>query len=133
MIKLEKVFTVGGRLTNLGEWDYQLYQVAEINNPFPGPMEAPDDWDLQITYRTECENPMPEDAIEEELEVFFDRSGTLHLVRDAEGLEMESRVIAANEELVELMKDVLLGLATPEDIERAKELRIFLKNSQWPK
>lgn len=132
MITLEKVVTLDGNLINIGAWDFKPYNVEVINNPFPGPMEAPDDWDFQITYREEIGNPLPEGAIEEELEVFFDRAGSARLVDQAADLELVSRVNAAAAELGSLMMDALLGLASPDELERAKSLRMFLKDNPLP-
>lgn len=126
---VEKVITVDGRLENLGTWDFQPYEVEVINNPFPGPLKAPEGWDYKITYRTEYANPLPAGAIEEDLEVFYDRQGSLRRVDQAAELELETKVRAAKVELKELILDIQLGLASPEEIERAKTLRVFLKEN----
>lgn len=46
---------------------------------------------------------------------------------DAEAFESESRRQAASAELSELLIDIQLGMASPEEVERAKELWTFLK------
>lgn len=130
MITIEKVITVNGRLVNLGEWDYKPYQHEIVNNPFPGPMEAPHDWDYKITYEERYANPLPEGAIEEELEVFFDRDGTLRRVDQAAEFELATRLAEASVELNDLMIDITLGLATAEQIDRARVLRAALKSPQ---
>jgi hypothetical protein len=132
MITLEKVVTLDGDLINIGAWDFKPYKVEVINNPFPGPMEAPDDWDFHISYREEIGNPLPEGAIEAELEVFFDRAGSARLVDQAADLELVSRVNSATVELSSLMTDALLGLASPDELDRAKALRLFLKDNPLP-
>ncbi|MNP56225.1 hypothetical protein D3C76_1509340 [compost metagenome] len=95
-------------------------------------MAAPDDWDHQIYQQDVVGNPLPDGAIEEDLDIFFDRLGVLRLVRDAEAMELESRIASANAELSELLIDIQLGMANPEDVERAKELRTFLKENPLP-
>lgn len=130
--EMKKVITLDGKIINLGPWDYQVYQVDVVGNPFPGPMAAPDDWDHQIYQQDVVGNPLPDGATEEDLDVFFDRQGVLRLVRDAEAMELESRIASANAELSELLIDIQLGMANPEDVERAKELRTFLKENPLP-
>lgn len=129
MTSTEKVITINGRLENLGAWDYKPYQHEIINRPFPGPLEAPEDWDYQITYEERYANPLPEGAVEEELEVFFDRDGTLRRVDQAAEFELATRLAEASVELNDLMIDITLGLATAEQIERAKTLRALLKST----
>ena len=129
MITVEKVITVNGRLENCGDWDYAVATQDDITNPYLGDGEPPSDWDYGIVITNTVMNPLPEGAIEEELDVFYDRVGTLRLVRDAASLELESRIASANVELSELLIDVQLGMAGPEEIERAKELRAFLKEN----
>jgi len=127
MIELTKVVTLNGVIINRGEWEYQLFQAEVINNPFPGPLQAPEDWDYQITYETLVGNPMPEGAVEEELEVFYDRQESLRRVNQAAELEIATRVAEAKAELTLLYPDVLFGLASDETVERARELRVFIK------
>lgn len=129
MITVEKVVIVDGRLENIGDWDFMPYEVEIIGNPFPGPMDAPPGWDFQISYERRFANPLPEGAIIDEREVFFDRAGSARLVDQAAELEHISRVQAAAKEFDELWKDVSLGLATPEETARAAELRTFLKEN----
>lgn len=128
MITIEKVITVNGRLENRGDWDYQVSTEEETTNPCDM-IPAPIDWDYGVKIVSTINNPLPEGAIEEELEVFFDRFGTLRLARDAASFELDSRIAAANIELAELMADVTLGLATDADKARAVELRTFIKSA----
>lgn len=128
MITFEKVITVNGRLVNRGEWDYQITTTEEIANPCElNP--APVDWDYGVKTVSTINSPLPEGAIEEDIEIFFDRSGTLRLVRDSASFEIESRIAAANIELAALMTDITLGLATDAQRALAVELRTFIKSA----
>lgn len=127
MISLDKVITLDGELINLGEWDYMPYSDEVIGNPFPGPMSAPADWDFQITYIPRVGNPLPEGAIEEEQDVFFDRVGKLRLVAQAAEYEKITRLAKAKEELSLLMPKVQLGLATDEQKARSVELYLLVE------
>jgi hypothetical protein len=129
MIEVKQVIIVDGKLENIGEWDYLQYEEEIINNPFPGPMDAPDGWDYKITYETKIANPLPEGAVVDELEVFYDRLGTARLVDSAADFELESRLIAAKAEFEELWVDIKFDLASDEEVERAKVLRAFIKEN----
>lgn len=129
MIAIEKVITVNGRLVNRGDWDYAVATEEDITNPYRGEDEPPSDWDYGIAITHTVMNPLPEGAIEEELEVFYDRNGTLRLARDAAAFELESRIVSAKVELDTLMMDITLGLATDAQKARAVELRARLKST----
>ena len=126
---MSKVITLGGKIINRGDWECQVYYVDKVNRPFPGPLEAPDDWDYEITKERIEGNPLPEGAIEEDLDIFFDRQETLRRVDEAHLFERESRMASASGELSELLIDIQLGVASPEEVERARELRVFLKGN----
>lgn len=130
--RMNKVITLDGKIINLGEWDYLVSYEDRVGNPFPGPLEAPPDWDFRVAQVPVVGNPMPEGAIEEEIDVFFGRDGVLRRVDTAHEYELESRVAAASYELSELLVDIRLGLATPEELERAKQLRTFIKENPLP-
>lgn len=123
------VITQNGALINKGEWEYMVVTDEVVTNPYVGDGEPPEGWDFGVVTTHTITNPLPEGALDEDLDVFYDREGVLRLVRDAETMESESRHQAASAELAELLIDVQLGLASPEEIERAKELRAFLKES----
>ena len=123
------VITQNGALINKGEWEYMVVTDEVVTNPYVGDGEPPEDWDFGVVTTHTITNPLPEGALDEDLDVFYDREGVLRLVRDAEAFESESRHQAASAELAELLIDVQLGLASPEEIERAKELLAFLKES----
>lgn len=103
-----------------------------LTNPYVGDGEPPEDWDFGVVTTQTITNPLPEGALDEDLDVFYDRAGVLRLVRDAEAMESESRRQAASAELSELLIDIQLGMASPEEVERAKELRTFLKRNPLP-
>ncbi|MNJ30867.1 hypothetical protein D3C77_254790 [compost metagenome] len=126
---MTKVITLNGSIINLGDWDYKVEVIEESTNPYLGEDIPPEDWDWGIVRKFTIHNPLPEGAIEEVLDIFYDRDGSLRLVRDAEAMEAESRRQAASAELSELMVDVQLNMASPEEMERAKELRAFLKEN----
>jgi hypothetical protein len=77
--EMTKVFTLDGKIINVGEWDYQIYQDEVVGNSFPGPMDAPSDWDYQISIEDFIGNPLPEGAIEQDREVFESEKGRLLL------------------------------------------------------
>jgi hypothetical protein len=79
---MTKVFTQDGKIINVGDWDYQVYQVEVVGNPFPGPMEPPEDWDYQIRYEDVTGNPLPDGAIEEDRTVVESANGRLLLAED---------------------------------------------------
>lgn len=79
---MTKVFTLGGKIINVGDWDYQVYQVEVIGNPFPGPLDPPEDWDYQIRYEDVTGNPLPAGAIEEDRTVVESAKGRLLLAED---------------------------------------------------
>lgn len=126
---MTKVFTLEGEIINVGDWDYKVYQEPIINNPFPGPMEAPEDWDFQFTYEDRVGNPLPEGAIEEDIEIIYDSEGRVRRADEAEKYDLIARLAEAKRELDELMVDIQLGMATPEEVARAKELRTFIKDN----
>lgn len=129
---MTKVITQYGALINRGEWEYQVVTEETVTNPYVGDGEPPEDWDFGLLTTHAITNPLPEGAIEEELDVFYDRDGILRLVRDAEAMESESRRQSASAELSELLIDIQLGVASPKEVERAKELRTFLKENPLP-
>lgn len=126
---MTKVFTLEGEIINVGDWDYQVYLAPVVNNPFPGPMEAPDDWDFQITNEEFIGNPLPEGAIEEDLEIIYDSFGRVRRAEESAKYELIAQIEDAKKELNSLMVDIQLGIATQEEIDRAIELRVFIKNN----
>ena len=126
---MTKVITQYGALINRGEWEYRVVTEETVTNPYVGEDEPPEDWDFGVITTHTITNPLPEGAIEEELDVFYDREGVLRLVRDAEAMESESRRQSASAELSELLVDIQLGMASPEEVERARHLRAFLKEN----
>lgn len=126
------VITQNGVLINRGEWDYGVLIDERITNPYTGEAPAPDDWDYGIVVTETITSPLPEGAIEEDLDVFYDAKGVMRLVRDAPAFEAESRFASYSAELAELMIDIQLAMASPEEIERAKYLRTFLKENPLP-
>lgn len=129
MITTERVITVNGRLENKGEWDYKIEVKEESTNPYVGEDAPPDDWDWGIVREFIIHNPLPEGAIEEELDIFYDREGCIRLLRDATSYETESRLASATSELSELIIDIKLDMASDEAIVRARELRTFIKDN----
>lgn len=126
------VITQNGALINKGEWEYMVVTDEVVTNPYVGDGEPPEGWDFGVVTTHTITNPLPEGALDEDLDVFYDREGVLRLVRDAEGMESESRRQAASVELSELLIDIQLGMANPEEVERAKELRTLLKENPLP-
>lgn len=125
------VITQNGALINKGEWEYMVVTDEVITNPYVGDGEPPDGWDFGVVTTHTITNPLPEGALDEDLDVFYDREGVLRLVRDASAFEEESRRQAASAELSNLMVDVQLGLASPEEVERAQALRTYLKENPF--
>ena len=125
------VITQNGALINKGEWVYMVVTDEVITNPYVGDGEPPDGWDFGVVTTHTITNPLPEGALDEDLDVFYDREGVLRLVRDASAFEEESRRQAASAELSNLMVDVQLGLASPEEVERAQALRTYLKENPF--
>lgn len=126
---MTKVISLEGEIINVGDWDYMIHQVETINNPFPGPLAAPPDWDFQVTYEELIGNPLPDGAIEEDIEIIYDSDGRIRRADEAEKYDLIAQLADAKRELDDLMVDIQLGLATPEEIERAKELRTFIKDN----
>lgn len=127
---MTKVIMVGGEIENNGwDWDYQEFDVAVINNPFPGPMTAPEDWDFQVTYEKQIGNPLPEGATFEDIEVFIDGDGRMRPASKAAEIDLAAQIIAAKAELSDLALAVNLGEATDAEKARASELRQFIKDN----
>lgn len=80
--EMTKVFTQGGKIINVGDWDYQVYLADIIGNPWTEEGEAPPGWDFQITIEEVIGNPLPDGAIEEEREIVESDKGRLLLVED---------------------------------------------------
>ena len=124
---MTQVIMLNGEIENLGwEWDAQPYQVEIVNNPFPGPLEAPEDWNFQIAYEEREANPLPEGATFEDLETFTDEGGTLRLASKAAEYDLIARVAAAKDELAGLTLLVNLGRASAAQKARTVELLDFL-------
>ena len=87
---MTKVFTLDGKVINVGEWDYQVYQVEVIGNPFPGPMEPPADWDCQVTLENVTGNPLPTGAQEIDASIVETAKGRLVLTTDWHSLREDA-------------------------------------------
>ncbi len=87
---MTKVFMLDGKIINVGEWDYQVYQVEVIGNPFFGEGDAPEDWDYQIRFEDVIGNPLPDGATEEDREVVESAKGRLLLVDDWRSLREDA-------------------------------------------
>lgn len=79
---MTKVILLDNKIINIGDWDYQIQLVDVIDNPFPGPMQAPEDWDFQIRQQPMITNPLPEGAVEDDREVVESAKGRLLLADD---------------------------------------------------
>lgn len=80
--EMTKVFTLYGKIINVGEWDYQPYLANIEGNPWGGEGEAPEDWDYQFSTEEAIANPIPDGAIEEDREIVESDKGRLLLAED---------------------------------------------------
>lgn len=88
--EMTMVFTVNGKLIHKGDWDYQIYQVEVIGNPFSGEGDPPEDWDYQVRLGDVIGNPLPDGAIEEDREVVESAKGRLLLADDWHSLRADA-------------------------------------------
>lgn len=116
-----------GNLQNRGGWDFLVVNDVIECNPWTGEGEAPDDWDLQCLERGIVTNPLPDGFRDEYHEVFFDKHGSLHLERDRAIVEAREAREAMRVELKEILEANAFGEATPEQLERGREIRQKLK------
>lgn len=79
---MTKVFTLDGKIINVGDWDYRHHQIEVAGNPFTGDGDAPDGWDYQVTLDEVADNPMPDGAIEEDREIVESAKGRILLAED---------------------------------------------------
>lgn len=86
---MTKVFTLDGKIINIGNWDYQVYQVEVIGNPFSGEGDPPEDWDYQVRLEDVIGNPLPAGAIREDREVIESAKGRLLLAHDWQALRAD--------------------------------------------
>lgn len=88
---MTKVTVHEGKLINVGEWDYRLYDLEHVGNPYTGKGEPPNDWDYQITIeRNLVGNPMPAGAVEvDETPVVTDK-GRMVLASDWHSLREDA-------------------------------------------
>lgn len=126
---MTRVVTLNGEIINVGDWDLQLVVVDNIGNPYDGEGDPPEDWDYQITTTMEAMNPKPDGAIVEDIDIMYDAEGRIRRADEAHKYELIAKLAEAKRELDELMVDIQLGMASPEEIERAKELRTFIKEN----
>lgn len=131
---MTKVYTLDGNIINVGDWDLQIVSEQIIGRPFPGPLTTPpDDWDYQISFVDWVTNPLPEGAIEEDIEIYYDSKGSIQRLSDKErldALELAAETLKAYEaELTSIMRYVGLGDATQEQVDRAKFLRDYIKEA----
>lgn len=80
--EMTKVFTLGGKIINVGDWDYQPFMVEITGNPWLGEGDPPDDWDFQYGTEEAIANPLPEGAIEQDRQVVESEKGRILLVED---------------------------------------------------
>lgn len=87
---MTKVFTLDGKLINVGDWDYQRYTHDFSENPWLGEGAPPEDWDFQ--YRTEevVGNPLPDGALEEDRAIVESAKGRLRFAEDWYGLREDA-------------------------------------------
>lgn len=126
---MSKVYTLDGVIINLGDWDFQESFELRYGNPYLGEGPEPEDWKSYPYEEVVINNPLPEGAIEEDLEVSFDSRGILRRSEDLQRVETSYLVEAYRKELVDLTLDIQLGLATDEDLERAKTIRTFIREN----
>jgi len=80
---MSKVIVRNGVIINNGDWDYRLYDIEHVGNPYTGDGDAPEDWDYQVTIeRDVIGNPMPEGAIEMSVEPTVTAKGRMVLSSD---------------------------------------------------
>ncbi|MNO60759.1 hypothetical protein D3C76_513850 [compost metagenome] len=80
---MSKVIVRDGVIIHNGEWDYRLYDIEHVGNPYAGEGDPPDDWDYQVTLeRGVIGNPMPEDAQELDIEPAITDKGRMVLPND---------------------------------------------------
>ena len=121
------IIMLGEEIINIGPWDYAPQQVPVINNPFPGPMDPPEDWDFQASFEVQFDNPLPEGAVEVDREIFMDSNGKYWLTSQADVVAIAEQLVKDKAELAELLIDIQLSMATPEQLARAVELRTAIK------
>lgn len=126
---MTQVITLDGEIINVGPWDAQEEYVEVVTNPYNLGGDPPENWDFGIVVELREINPLPQGAIEEDLEIMYDHEGRVRRASDSAKYALIAQIGAAKSELDSLMVDIQLGMASPGDIDRAKELRVFLKDN----
>ena len=88
--QMKKVFTLNGKIINVGEWDYCVVREQISENPFLGDGEHPEDWDFNFSEFETVTNPLPEGAIEEMREIVQSAKGRILLDTDWKELRADA-------------------------------------------